>query len=316
MPAFLQDGAELQDLTAHLKTVIKRLKFHALVTIGDDDMLFYAAHLSAESVPIVAIPATIHNNVFGTDYTVGFSTGLAKGVTYIHELRALAGSREQVLVTETYGVGSGLSSLMISFLAGVDRAVIPEVPYDPEKLAALVAQDKRANPGNYAVITVSDCSKVIPAKLEAFAPLLSARAQATVDQVSGPSTLRRQEQRFNGEGVAATTLSLTGSGVIAAELLQLTLKEEVLLQPLTYLLRTGPPDGQDLLGASNFAILAARLVRDGRFGRMTAYQRRYNLTDIPLATVTEGVNAVDVDQMYDVDKYKPKVDLIWATLES
>ena len=87
------------------------------------------------------------------------------------------------------------------------------------------------------------------------------------------------------------------------------------VQSLTYLLRTGPPDGQDLLGASNFAILAARLVSRGSFGRMTAYQRRYNLTDIPLVTVTQGVNAVDVERMYDAERYKPRVDLIWAALE-
>jgi 6-phosphofructokinase 1 len=330
IPTFLrQEGVQVQDLTKHLIEVIERLKFHALVTIGDDDMLLYAAHLSQLGVPIVAIPATIHNNIYGTDYTIGFSTGLAKGVSYIHELRALAGSREQILVVETYGVGSGLSSLMVSFLAGVDRAIIPEVPYDPVKLAAYLKEDKRSNPGNYAIVTVSDCSSVIPEKLEPYHNYLSSSAQTSIKQqlaygVMPPSpphvpllpTLRRQEQIFNGNHLTETTVSLTGSGVIAAELLQLILKEEVFMQSLTYLLRTGPPDGQDLLGASNFAILAARLVRDGHFGRMTSYERRYNITDIPLSTVTQGVNAVNVNQMYDIDNYKAKVDLIWAALEA
>jgi ATP-dependent phosphofructokinase / diphosphate-dependent phosphofructokinase len=317
VPAFLrQEGMQTQDLTKHIMEVIERLKFHALVTIGDDDMLLYAAHLSQLGVPIVAIPATIHNNIYGTDYSIGFSTGLAKGVSYIHELRALAGSREQILVVETYGIGSGLSSLMTSFLAGADRAIIPEVPYDPEKLAAFALHDKQSNPGNYAVITVADGAKVLPAKLARYVPHLSAQAQSAVSQPQGLATPRRQEQIFNGNHLSETTVSLTGSGVIAAELLQLILKEEVFMQSLTYLLRTGPPDGQDLLGASNFAILAARLVREGRFGRMTSYERRYNITDIPLSTVTQGVNAVNVNQMYDIDNYKPKVDLIWAALEA
>jgi 6-phosphofructokinase 1 len=91
--------------------------------------------------------------------------------------------------------------------------------------------------------------------------------------------------------------------------------EEVFMQPLTYLLRTGPPDGQDLLGATNFAILAARLLTDGKFGRMTAYQQRYNLTDVDLQMVTQGVNQVDVEEMYDIDNYRPKVNLIWAAQE-
>jgi 6-phosphofructokinase 1 len=112
-----------------------------------------------------------------------------------------------------------------------------------------------------------------------------------------------------------TGSSLAGSGMVVAELLRKLTGEEVILQPLTYLLRTGPPDGQDLLGATNFAILAARLLKNEKFGRMTAYQQRYNLTDIDLTIVTQGVHGVDVDQMYDVENYRPKVDLIWAAQE-
>jgi hypothetical protein len=70
-----------------------------------------------------------------------------------------------------------------------------------------------------------------------------------------------------------------------------------------------------MLGAMNFAILAARLVQQGRFGTMTAYRQRYNLTYVDLQQVTEGFNRVDVDLMYDRLSYRPKVDLIWATQE-
>jgi 6-phosphofructokinase 1 len=89
-----------------------------------------------------------------------------------------------------------------------------------------------------------------------------------------------------------------------------------MLQPLTYLLRTGPPDGQDLLGATHFAIMAAQLVKEGKFGRMVAYQQRYNLTDVDLNLVTQGVHKVDIAEMYDPDNYRPKVTLIWAAQES
>ena len=291
IPKFLQEqGAETQDLTPHIHDIIQRLEFKALVVLGDDDMLVYAAHLSQLGVPIVAIPKTIHNNIKGTDYTIGFSTGLARGVTFIHELRALAGSRELVIVVETFGVGSGLSSLMISFLAGVDRAVIPEVPYNPEKLAALVMQDKRDTPGNYAVVTLTDGSVIVPDKLTEYLPYLLP----------------------DNEQVIGTSKGLAGSGPVAAYLLGKLTGEEVFLQSLTYLLRTGPPDGQDLLGATNFAILASRLVKEEKFGTMTAYQQRYNLTHVDLGVVTEGISRVDIDLMYDVDYYKPKVDLIWA----
>ena len=125
----------------------------------------------------------------------------------------------------------------------------------------------------------------------------------------------KAEDEFVLDEVLETGSSLAGSGMVAAELLNQLTDEEVFLQPLTYLLRTGPPDGQDLLGATNFAILAVRLLKEGKFGRMTAYQQRYNLTDIDLSVVTKGVHRVDVDEMYDVAEYKPKVNLIWAAQE-
>ena len=315
-----EDGVTWQDMTAQIKDVFERLSFRALVVIGDDDMLKYAAHLSREGVAIIAIPKTIHNNIYGTDYTIGFSTGLARGVAFIHELRALAGSREQMVVVETFGVNSGLSSLMVAFLAGVDRAIIPEVPYDPEKLALMAMQDKNMMPGNYAVITVSDGARIVEDKVLDYTPHLSPRSKSVVlRQLTAEKAAEFQDSENLMledalDGVLETGSSLAGSGLVVAELLQTLTHEEVFIQPLTYLLRTGSPDGQDLLGATNFAILAARLLKAGKFGRMTAYHQRYNLTDVALNLVSEGVNGVDVDSMYDIDSYKPKVDLIWAAV--
>ena len=316
-----KEDVKTQDVTAHIKDVFERLNFRALIVIGDDDTLKYAAHLSHEGVPIIAIPKTIHNNIYGTDYTIGFSTGLARGVAFIHELRALAGSREQVVVVETFGVNSGLSSLMVAFLAGVDRAIIPEVPYDPEKLALMALHDKSMMPGNYAVITVSDGARIVEDKVLDYTPHLSPRSKSVaLRQLTTEKAAQFQDSEDFAladalDGVIETGSSLAGSGLVVAELLQKLTHEEVFMQSLTYLLRTGSPDGQDLLGATNFAILAARMLKAGKFGRMTAYRQRYNLTDVALDIVTEGVNGVDVDSMYDVDAYKPRVDLIWAAIE-
>lgn len=311
-------GAETQDLTNHIKEVVERLGYKALLVIGDDDMLRYAAHLSKQGVPIIAIPKTIHNNIYGTDYTVGFSTGLARAVAFIHDLRSLAGSREQIVVVETFRINSGLSALMVGFLAGVDRVIIPEVPYDPEKLATFLQRDKALNPNNYAVVVVSDGSRIVSDKILKYTPHLSPRSKSEVLQLMTEEKAKEAaaDNDFSLDEVVETGSTLAGSGMVIAELMHHLTGEEVFLQSLTYLLRTGYPDGQDLLGATNFAILAARLLKEEKYGRMTAYQQRYNLTHIPLNTVTQGVNGVDVDQMYDVDNYKPKVNLIWAALDS
>ncbi len=299
VPQFLRKSKEeIQDLTNHIKDVVQRLGYQCLITIGDDDMLHYAAYLSEQGVPVIAIPKTIHNNIHGTDYTLGFSTGMARGVSFMHELRALAGSREQVFVVETFAAKSGYSTLLMSFLGGVDRVIIPEVPYDPELLAQLVILDKKQTPANYALVLVCDGSSVREDKIEKFASVLP-----TGD---GTEVMRAH---LSGDQ------KLVGSGMVAAQLLRHLLGEETFLQQLTYLLRTGPPDGQDLLGAANFAIIASRLAQEGRYGRMAAFVQDQMWTDVDLNLAIEGVRTVDVDAWYDTKEYRPKLSIIWSAGE-
>jgi len=313
VPEFLREAAgEAQDLTEHVIDVVHQLGFRALIVLGYVDMLIYAAHLKQQGVPIIAIPKTIQNNVCGTDYTLGFSTGLARGVAFIHELRALAGSREQIVVVETFGGSSGLYSLLVAFMAGVDRTIIPEVAYDPERLAHLTMRDKRENPNNYAIVAVSDGSQIQPDKIAQYTPHLSLRSRSQVLQAMTAEKAEALQEEFDLTEVVETGTSMAGSGMVAAELLQYLTGQEVFLQPLTYLLRTGEPDGQDLLGATNFAMLAARLVKEGKFGRMTAFRQQDTWTDVDLDVVTQGVKSVDVEAWYDADNYQPKVSLIWS----
>jgi 6-phosphofructokinase 1 len=297
LPAFLKEtDTAVQDVTGHIMNVIDRLGVEAVVVLGDDDMLRYAAHLSDNGVPIIAIPKTIHNNIHGTEYTLGFSTGLARGVDFVHQLRALAGSREQIIVVETFGDHSGYSALLMAYLAGVDRVLIPEVPYDPLRLAFLVQQDKNMTPSNYAIVTVSNGSSIADQKM--------AEAKKHLSSFS-------YQEVANGKVSSAT--SLQSSGLIVAELLQNIIKDEVFFQQLTYLMRTGAPDGQDLLGAINFGMMAANLLRDGKHGRMTAFRRQQAWTHIALKTALQGERTVDIESWYDANSYKPTDGLIWAT---
>ncbi len=215
-------------------------------------------------------------------------------------------------MVESFGGKSGYSSLMAAFLAGADRAIIPEVPYDPEKLAYLAMRDRTQNPSNYAIVAVSDGSRIVPDKIAQYTPHLSLRSRSQVLQLMTAEKAEALREEFDLTEVVETGTSMAGSGMVAAELLQHLTGEEVFLQPLTYLLRTGTPDGQDLLGATNFAMLAARLVKEGKFGRMTAFQQQDTWTDVDLNVVTQGVRPVNVDEMYDVDNYQPKVTVIWA----
>ncbi|MBI5563770.1 MAG: 6-phosphofructokinase, partial [Chloroflexi bacterium] len=124
VPYFLRSqlrGDEPIDLTAHIKRVIEKIGLSALIVLGDQAVLSYAARLSREGVPVIGIPKTVHNTVNGSDYSLGFSTALGRGVHFVHEVRAMAGSREEVAVIEILGRESGLTTMLISLLAGVDR---------------------------------------------------------------------------------------------------------------------------------------------------------------------------------------------------
>jgi len=309
VPEFLRDKSqETQDLTDHVKHVIERLGYVGLIVIGDDDTLYYAAHLSQQGVPILAIPKTIHNNIHGTDYTLGFSTGLSRGVAFIHELRALAGSREQTVVVETFATQSGYSTLLMALLAGVDRCIVPEVEYDPDLLAYVLTLDKRQTPANYAVLLACDGAIPTKEKVDKYASLLSLDSYRQLAQEAG-------RPRRTPRAALTSVLSgerLVGSGMIAAQLLAHITGEEVFLQPLTYLLRTGSPDGQDLLGAANFALTAARLLDERNFGRMTAFVQNKMWTDVDLGDAMEGAKVIDLDAWYDKEDYKPRLSLIWS----
>ena len=97
----------------------------ALIPIGGDDTLSFAGRLHREGVPVVAIPKTMDNDVFGTDYCIGFSTAVTRSVDMITNFRTALGSHERIGVVELFGRHSGETSLFAAYLADVDRAAHP-----------------------------------------------------------------------------------------------------------------------------------------------------------------------------------------------
>ncbi len=286
VPDFLKDpdhldaeehDPRLRDFTPHVMRVLDYLEIDRLIPIGGDDTLSYGERLHSEGVPVVAIPKTMDNDVYGTDYCIGFSTAVTRSVQFIHQLRTSTGSHERIAVVELFGRNSGETSLISSYLAGVDRAIISEVPFDPEKLAELVLKDKRTNPSNYAMVTISEGAHMIGGKVVEY-----------------------------GETDAYGHRKLGGIGEITGEALKMITGQNIINQRIGYLMRSGAPDALDLMVGSNFANLAMDLIISGASGRMVAL-RDGTYTHIPMSTVTSGVKRVDVDELYDVASYRPKV---------
>lgn len=279
LPTFLKepgDQKETLDLTKHILRASQGLGLDAIVALGGDGTLTFAERMHREGVPIVAIPKTMDNDVFGTDYCIGFSTAVTRSVEFIHQLRTTAGSHERIAIVELYGRHCGETSLLASYLAGVDRAIISEVPFDIGHLAELVLADKRANPSNYVMVTMSEGASMVG---------------------GGPVAMSADE---HGQ------VKLGGIGLLTGEALRHITGENVICQQVSYLMRSGAPDSLDLMVAVNFAQTAIGLLKRRDWGRMVALKHG-TYASVPITTLSEGKKRVDVEELYDSAEYRPRI---------
>ena len=279
-PDFLKDqieGEGTQDFTEHVLKVIEKAGLDVLIPIGGDDTLSYALRMHQEGIPVVAIPKTMDNDVIGTDYCIGFSTAVTRSVGFIHNLRTSAGSHERIAVIELFGRYSGETSLIAAYLSGVERAIISEIPFNPEKLANFLMADKENNPSNYAMVTISE--------------------GATIQ--GGEMVMRGKEDAYGHK-------KLGGIGAITGDLIKEYTGTNIIYQQVAYLMRSGSPDSLDLMVGSNYATMAADLAVSGAYGRLVAL-RDGIYTNVPLAETGSGVKHVDVDALYDSENYRPLV---------
>ncbi|MFC1909715.1 6-phosphofructokinase [Chloroflexota bacterium] len=265
------------DYTAYVINNIERLGIDVLVPIGGDDTLSFAVRLYNEGVPILAIPKTMDNDVYGTDYCIGFSTAVTRSVDFITSIRSTAGSHERIAVVELFGRNSGETSLISAYLAFADRAVITEVPFDIDKLAKLLLDDKRNNPSNYAIMTISEGATF-----------------------AGGEVVERGEADMFGHR------KLGGIGLILAEVIRDRTGEDVLHQQLAYLMRSGAPDSLDRMVATCYGHIAVQLIKNEKTGRMVALSNgRY--TSVPVEIVAANTKRIDVNKFYDIRNYRPKI---------
>ncbi len=283
IPPFLREpdwrpsDTDIRDFTPHVLKNLELLGVDVLIPIGGDDTLSYAHRLHTEGFPVVAIPKTMDNDVYGTDYCIGFSTAITRSINFIHNLRTSIGSHERIGIIELFGRNSGETSLISAYLADVDRAIISEVPFDPEKLAALLMKDKTQNPSNYAMMTISEGATMIGGKIIEY-----------------------------GQADAFGHKKLGGIGAITGDALKKITGESIIYQQVAYLMRSGAPDSIDLMVGFNFANMAMDLIQEQHFGQMVALQDG-KYTNVPANILAEGIKRVDIDELYDVEAYRPKV---------
>jgi len=285
VPLFLkaacQEAGPFVDLTSHILKVIGLLKIDVLIPIGGDETLDYALRMHREGVPVVAVPQTMDNDVFGTDYCIGYSTAVSRSVEFITQLRSAIGSHERIGIVELFGRNSGETCLISAYLSGVDRAVITEVPFDPDRLARLLADDRKKSPSQYAIMTISEGARMTEGALE----------------------------RPEGDPYAYRRAG--GIGAITAEEIKRRTGLGVIYQQLAYMMRSGPPDSLDRMVAINFGTLAVDLVQQGQAGRLVVLKEgRYGHENVCI--ISEGIKRVEIETFYDCLNYRPKVGNVFG----
>lgn len=283
VPAFIdvqklpvnKDGAI--DCTQHVLKVLEHLKIDALVPIGGDDTLSYAARLGREGVRVMSVPKTMDNDVFGTDYCIGFSTAVSRSVEFITALRTPTGSHERIAVIELFGRNSGETALISGFLADADRVAIPECAVDIDRLAGQLVADRNANPSSYAIVVVSEGAVI-----------------------EGGGVIER------GDADAYGHRKLGGIGELIGEELKRRTGVNIISQSLAYLMRAGGPDALDRMVAASYGAMAVQLLADGEQGKMMAI-RDGNYTTVPSDTCIQGERRVDVGALYDTNEYRPQI---------
>jgi len=262
------------DLTSMVIDNLRRLEIGCLIVIGGDDTLSFASALSAEGVPLIAVPKTMDNDVQGTEYCIGFSTAITRAKELITRQRTTLGSHERIGIFRIFGRDSGFTALYTAYVTSA-RCLIPEYPFELERIARLLAEDKRNNPSNYSLVVVSE-----------------------------GAVWEQQEVGEFGEMDAYGHRKKVDIGHALAEEVRRRTGEETMVSDLTYDLRSGEPDSIDQLVAITFANIALDLIHDGITGRMVAVQNGcYAHTVLPAASL--GPRKVDVATLYNAERYRP-----------
>ena len=253
----LIDG-RTRDMTQTIKENYKKLDLDALVCLGGGGTQKSALHLSEAGLNIVTLPKTIDNDVAMTDSTFGFSTALDIATEAIDRLHSTAHSHHRIIVAEIMGHRAGWLTLGAGIAGGADVVLIPEIPYNVEKIAEAIK--RRSGRGtNFSIVAVAEgAMSVEDARAFKLVENKRERARTLHDKKEAKVELAALEQRHTGN-----TLRL------ARQLEELThLESRVTI--LGYVQRGGTPSPTDRLLASRLGAACADLIHENVFGVMVA----------------------------------------------
>lgn len=254
-PVTLRGKKTFRDVSDQAVKNLKRNKVDALIAVGGDGSLTIAHQFFQKGVPVVGIPKTIDNDLWGTDVTFGFDTALQTAMEAIDKIQTTAASHHRVMVVEVMGRYAGWIALESGLAGGGDVILIPEIPYNIEKVCEVVR--KRHHYGKRSSIVVV--------------------AEGAVPQKGGVVVRKLVED-------STDPVRLGGVGYKVGNEIEKRTGLETRVTVLGHIQRGGSPTVFDRVLATRFGSRAVDLVTQRKFGVMVCL-RGLKIEDIALKSV-------------------------------
>ena len=244
-------------------------KIDALIAIGGDDTLSVAQKLHERGVKVVGVPKTIDNDLAGTDFTFGFDTAVNVVCEAIDRVHTTAEAHNRVMVVEVMGRDAGWIAMYSGIAGGADVILIPERPFDVDKVAESIRQ-RHARGRYFSIVVAAE----------------GAKFSADTDPSHGAPVLQDLDQDEFGHA------KLGGIGNILAREIEKRTGFETRSVVLGHIQRGGSPSAFDRVLATRYGIGAIDMVHRGEFGRMAAL-RSNKIVSIPLRDAIARNRTVD-----------------------
>ena len=233
-------GNDNRDVSSEVIERLTRHEVDALVAVGGDGTMHMAKRFMALGVPTVGIPKTIDNDLGATEFTFGFDTAIKTATWAIDNLHATAEAHDRVMIVELMGRYAGWIALTAGLAGGADVILIPEIPYELDRVVAKIKE--RAKEGiTFSIVVVGEGAHPQGKKASEISD-------------GRPGHLPR----------------LGGAGQLLEEALKSRIDHEVRTTVLGHVQRGGSPSAFDRVLGTRFGVKAAELIADGRTGRMVA----------------------------------------------
>jgi len=282
VPHEVEENGQVVDKTSQAADVYVENNLDALVCIGGRETMVAAQHLQEAGLNVLTLPKSAVNDMPLTDVTIGFDTAKLIATEAIDRLHSTANSTHRIIIVEIMGREVGWLTLAAGVAAGADVILIPEIPYNINKITDAIMARSRAGK-MFSIVAVAEGAH--SSELMAFFE----RSMKINQQVHEGQSVKEGKERM-----AELKSKYSGETLMLANRLESNTGIESRITILGYLLRGGAPSASDRVLATQLGAKAADLVEQGRFGQMVCVQGG-KTTCVPFEAVNQIEKPVPLD---------------------